>query len=264
MIRITVRYSLGMSDYEITSPSNERIKRLVRLRNRRERAREGVFVVEGPRLVDRALAAGLEPVELYVDGSLDKDYEDALLVAPTALDRASYRQTSQGVLGVFGCWQTGLEELSLSTPALLLVAESLEKPGNLGAMLRTASAVAADALIIVDEGTDPFNPNVVRSSTGAIFDVPFVVTDWNSLKPWLRDMEVSLVAATPQSAPTLWDADLTGSCALLVGSESPGLSREAEDAADILVSIPMRGSVDSLNASVSAALIAYEALRQRS
>lgn len=264
MIRITMRYSLGMSHYDITSPSNERIKRLVRLRSRRERLEEGLFVVEGPRLVDRALAAGLEPVELYVDESLHKDYTGALLVAPSALDRASYRQTSQGVLAVFRCWQTGLDDLSLSTPSLLLIAESIEKPGNLGAMLRTASAVATDALITVDQRTDPFNPNVLRSSTGAIFEVPVVVTDWNTLRPWLRDMGITLVAATPQAPHTLWQADLSRSCALLVGSESPGLSRRAEEAADITVSIPMRGSVDSLNASVSAALIAYEAVRQRS
>lgn len=259
-----MRYSQRMSSYEITSPSNERIKRLVRLRNRRERLSEGMFVVEGPRLVDRALAAGHDPVELYVDGSLEKTYADAVLVAPAALDRASYRQTSQGVLGVFRCWQTGLDDLELSTPALLLVAESIEKPGNLGAMLRTASAVGADGLVTIDEGTDIFNPNVVRSSTGAIFYVPVIVTGWNTLKPWLTDMEVTLVAASPQSPVTLWEADLSGSCAVLVGSEAPGLSRRAEDMADITVSIPMHGSVDSLNASVSAALVAYEALRQRS
>lgn len=252
-----------MASYDITSPANDRIKRLVRLRTRRHRDEEGVFLVEGPTLVDRALAAGLRPREIYEDGSLEKRYPDAVLVDPEVLDKASYRKTSQGVLAVFENLPTDLNRISVSSPAFVMAAESIEKPGNLGAMLRTAAAVGADALLTVDDRTDVFNPNVVRSSTGAIFEVPLGVTDLRSLRSWLDSHSISLVAATPGARLTMWEADLGGSCALLIGTEDEGLTDQAREHADMEVSIPMAGAVDSLNASVSAALLAYEALRQR-
>lgn len=253
-----------MASYDITSPANERIKRLVRLRSRRHRDDEGVFLVEGPRLLDRALESGLEPVEIYEDGSLERSYPDAVRVEPTVLDKASYRQTSQGTIAVFGQLPTHLPRISVSSPALLIAAEAIEKPGNLGAMLRTAAAVGADCFLTVDDRTDIFNPNVVRSSTGALFTVPVAVTDLQTLRAWLDSHSISLVAATPGASLTMWDADLGGSCALLVGTEAEGLSDQARAQADLEVSVPMTGLVDSLNASVSAALLAYEALRQRS
>lgn len=258
-----MRYSAGMISYDITSPANERIKRLVRLRTRRHRDEEGVFLAEGPRLLDRALEAGLEPREVYEDGSLEKRYPNAVLVDPEVLDKASYRRASQGVLAVFENLPTDLSRISVSSPALLIAAESIEKPGNLGAMLRTAAAVGADALLTIDDRTDVFNPNVVRSSTGAIFDVPVGVTDLRSLRSWLDSHSISLVAATPEARLTMWEADLGGSCALLIGTEAEGLTDHAREHADLEVSIPMAGAIDSLNASVTAALLAYEARRQR-
>ena len=254
-----------MSGYEITSPANERIKRLVRLRERRYRDAEGVFVVEGPRLIERALEAGLEPVEVFGDGSADyPDMNAMVLVEPSVLDKASYRRSSQGLIAVFDQYRRELSDITLSAPGLVVVTEGLEKPGNLGAMMRTASAVGADGMITVEAATDIFNPNVIRASTGAIFSQPIVSTDLSSLQTWLEDSSMILVATSPSAEQSIWECDFTVGCALMVGSEDSGLSSEAMDLADLVVRIPMHASaVDSLNASVSLAVTAYEALRQR-
>ncbi len=260
-----MRYSTPMSDYEITSPTNERIKRLVRLRERSHRDTEGVFVVEGSRLFERALSGGQEPLEVYGDGSTGhSDMNEFVLVEPSVLDKASYRRTSQGLIAIFAQYENELADITLSDPGLVLVTEGLEKPGNLGAMMRTASVAGADAMITVGATTDIFNPNVIRSSTGAVFSLPVVPVDLSSLAAWLEANSMVLIATSPSSDHSMWDRDLTVPCALMVGSEDTGLSAEAIDLADANVKIPMQtSSVDSLNASVSLALVTYEALRQR-
>lgn len=259
-----LRYSLRMAEYEITSPTNERIKRLVRLRQRRHRDAEAVFVVEGPRLIGRALGAGLVPLELYGDGSVHVDEREFVLVEPSVLDKASYRRSSYGLIGVFGQYRRTLADITLSDPALVIVTEGLEKPGNLGAMMRTASAAGADAMVTVETATDIFNPNVIRSSTGALFTLPVVPADLDSLRAWLEDKSVQLIATAPSAERSMWDCDLTVPCALMVGAEDSGLTEEALATAGTTVAIPMHSTqVDSLNASVSLAIIAYEALRQR-
>lgn len=254
-----------MPAYEITSPRNERIKRLRRLRDRRHRDDEGVFLVEGVRLISRAINAGHEPLEVYSDGTVENPSEaTGTLVEPSVLDTVSYRKTSQGVIAVFPQWSQRLESLQLSDPSLVVVAESLEKPGNLGAMMRTAAAIGADGLVTVGGSCDPFNPNAIRSSTGALFHLPFVESNLSELGRWLGDMAISLMALTPGSPRTIWKADLSGSCALMVGAEDVGLTTEALQLADLSISIPMRNNaVDSLNSSVALAVAAYEAYRQR-
>jgi len=254
-----------MDSFEITSATNPRIKRLVRLRkDRRFRDEEGAFAVEGPRLLSRALQSGHEPLEVYWDGTTPIPWDGASVTAhPDALDRASYRRRSEGVIAVFPLLPTGLETLP-DVPTLLLGAENLEKPGNLGAMLRTADAVGADGFVALGSGVDAFNPNVVRASTGALFTVPIAVCEMEGLLRWLRDREMPLVAATPEGSTTIWEADLIQPCLLLVGAEDEGLSQEARSAAHTLVSLPMAGTVDSLNASATLAVLAYEAVRQRS
>lgn len=256
-----------MTDAEITSTSNPRIKRLMALRNRKQRDRESVFVVEGARDLARATAAGLRPDEVYYDpGRFPQPPQQApiaVTVVTAAMDRASYRGHSQGVIALFPQFDVGLGRLELGPDPLVLVAEAIEKPGNLGALLRTADAVGAAALIAADPGTDPFSPNVVRASTGALFSVPLAVADLDSALEWLRGRQLPVVAADPGSSRDLWSVDLTGSRAILVGSEHEGLSHMARVAADTSVSIPMLGATDSLNVSVSMAVLAYEALRQR-
>jgi RNA methyltransferase, TrmH family len=257
-----------MAVADITSPANPRIRRLVGFRDRRERDRESVFLVEGAGDVERALAGGLEPLEVYYDPSLFSDppyrADLAVSVATEALDRASYRGRSQGVIGVLTQPDVRIDRLNPGPAPLILMVEAIEKPGNLGALLRTADAVGADALLAADPGTDPFGPNVIRASTGAIFTVPLAVTDLETAVEWLQERRIRIVAADPGAPDTLWETDLTGPVALLVGSEHSGLTESARTAADATVSLPMHGSTDSLNVSVSMAVLAYEALRQRS
>ena len=256
-----------MTAVEITSASNPRIKRLIGLRGRRHRDREPVFLVEGARELERATVAGHRPLEVYFDPDLyPRSPHRAPLevtVAASALDRASYRGRSQGVIAVFPQFDVTLDHLEPGPEPLILLAEAVEKPGNLGALLRIADAVGADALITADPSIDPFGPNVVRASTGALFTVPLAVTDLAPTVEWLRRREVRIVAADPDAGLDLWSADLTGPRALLVGSEHSGLSAAARAAADSRVAIPMFGASDSLNVSVSMAVLAYEALRQR-
>ena len=257
-----------MGSAAITSPSNARIRRLAALRDRKERDRESVFVVEGVRDVDRAVGAGLRPLEVYYDPGVfpgppaSSDFETA--VSTAALDRASYRSRSLGVIAVFAQFDVTLDHLTLSAEPLILIAEAIEKPGNLGALLRTADAVGADALIAADPGADPFSPNVIRASTGAIFSVPLALGNLKTVIYWLQERAVRVVAADPGTGADLWSTDLTGPCALLVGSEHRGLSKPAIEAAEVTVAIPMHGQTDSLNVSVSMAILAYEAVRQRS
>jgi TrmH family RNA methyltransferase len=252
---------------DISSASNQRIKRLIALRDRQERDRESVFVVEGIRELERAVESGMRPLEIYYDpGRFPGPPHPAELevsVATEALDRASYRARSQGLIAVFAQFDLALGRLIPPPGPLYLVAESMEKPGNLGALLRIADAVAAAGLIVTDTGTDPFNPNVIRSSTGALFSVPLAVATLEDTVAWLRSHDIEICAADPGSGDSLWESDLTGPCALLTGSEHAGLTEAARAAADSLVRIPMLGAADSLNVSVSMAVLAYEALRQR-
>lgn len=255
------------SELDITSTANPRIKTLAGLRDRRQREREGRFVVEGPRLLARAVAAGYQPIEIYHDperfDSTPYAGTAVFSCSPETLSRASYRDSDEGVIAVFAQFELGIGRLEPGSDPLILIAEGLEKPGNLGAILRIADAVGADAMIAVDPEIDPFNPNVARSSTGALFTVPLAVADLDAAISWLRKHGIRLVAADPTAEQDLWSIDLGTSCALLVGSEHLGLTSEARTAADELVAIPMQGLADSLNASVTMALLAYEARRQR-
>lgn len=250
---------------DITSPANDRIKWLTRLRDRRHRDAEGLFVIEGERLYRRALEAGLVPEVTFVaDPTVVEDVGKVITVDPGVLDRASYRRESQGVIGVFPQLNTNLDRLRLADPPLILIAENVEKPGNLGAMLRTAAAAGADALITVGETLDAHNPNVVRASTGALFNVPLAMSNWDELAPWLEDNDIRLVCAAPDASEPVWEARLIGPLALVVGAEDWGLSDRALALADRTVLIPQdTGIVDSLNVSVAAAILLFEARRQR-
>ena len=260
----------------ITSPANPRIKHLVRLRERRERDGSGLFLVEGYRELRRALAAGVEVTELYsCPGLYLGENEEALVgaaaragaevvaVAEAPFRKASYRDRPEGLLGVARQFPTGLERLAPGPDPLLLVVEAIEKPGNLGTMLRTAEAAGAAAVIVCDPATDPFNPNVVRASLGTLFSVPLAVADTPGTISRLRELGIRTVATTPSASRPHWEADLTGPVAVVVGSEQYGLSAAWLEAADLRVVIPMPGSVDSLNAAMAAGILLFEAVRQR-
>jgi TrmH family RNA methyltransferase len=167
------------------------------------------------------------------------------------------------LIALFSYLDTGLDRIPESENPLLLVSEGLEKPGNLGALLRVADGAGVDGVILVEPAPDPFNPNTVRASTGSLFTVPVAISDLQSVASWIADRGVRSVVATPEASQPYWEADLGSGCAIWVGAEARGLSASAKGRADQQVSIPMAGAADSLNTSVAAALLLYEARRQR-
>jgi TrmH family RNA methyltransferase len=241
----------------ITSTDNPRVKDVVRLRKGRERRRDGLFVAEGVREVERALDAGLTARALYFDpGRLPEWRHGGEEVSDRVLAKMAYRVEPEGVIGVF---ETPRRDVPQEA-SLLLVAVGIEKPGNLGAMVRTADAAGVDALLVADAESDPWNPNAIRASTGAVFTLPIVDVT--------RDDVVALpqtkVAAVVDAPTSFTDADLTSPTALIIGAEDEGLSAAWREAADVTVSIPMRSTTsDSLNAATSAGILLFEAIRQR-
>ena len=180
-----------------------------------------------------------------------------------AFANAAYREGPDGILGVGKQQAHALEELPLPKQPLLLVLEGIEKPGNLGAILRSADGAGADAIILTDCVLDLYNPNAIRSSQGLIFALPIVSVAHNHLKDWLQQHHIQSIAATPHTNQLHWDADYTSGTALFFGSESDGLSNFWIDAADQRIRIPMQGRADSLNVAAAAAICLYEARRQR-
>lgn len=255
-----------LSGYDITSPNNEKVKWIVRLRQRRHRDEARAFAVEEERIVQRALEAGYQPLEVYVCPDLVEpiDGQPYRTMSREAMDKASYRQSSTGLIAIFPFFERALEQIPITSTSLILVAEGMEKPGNLGALLRVADGAGVAGLVLVDSTTDVFNPNSVRASTGALFTVPLARSSLGETAAWLGRAGARSVAADPRSASPLWAADLTGCCAIWVGSEADGLTSQARGFADEVVAIPMAGRADSLNSSVAAAVLLYESVRQRS
>ena len=242
----------------ITSTDNPRVKEVLRLRRSAERRRSGLFVAEGRREVERAAAAGLAVRAVYVAPELIDDWHSggATEVSRRVLTRMSYRAEPDGVLAVVEAPRRQIPD----DPTLLLVAVGIEKPGNLGAMARTADAAGADALLVGDAQADPWNPNAIRASTGAVFTLPIVET----AREELEALPVQKVAAALGAMSAYADADLTKPTAILIGAEDAGLPGAWRAVADVEVEIPMRGTTaDSLNASAAAAILLFEAVRQR-
>ncbi|MEJ5224253.1 MAG: RNA methyltransferase [Anaerolineales bacterium] len=253
---------------DITSLQNPRVKQVVRLREKRQRERDGLMLVEGWDELTLALGAGWQPHTVFhapelATRAIDGIQTEVLTVSRPVFEKMSYRDTPDGWLAVFPLPAPRLQDLRLSPVPLLIVAESVEKPGNLGAMLRTADAAGADALIVCDPRTDIYNPNVVRASRGALFSVPAVQTSNAAALDFLRRQGITILAATAHTDVRYTDANLRQPIAIVVGTEDEGLSDFWLTHADLKVKIPMVGRVESLNVSVAAALIAYEAVRQR-
>lgn len=253
----------------ITSLQNPRIKSILRLKtNPRHRRATGLFLVEGMYEIGLALAAGQVPDTLIsapdlASGALASTEGDRLTVSSAIFAKLSFRENPDGWLAVFRRPASDPRTLSLSASPLLVVAEAVEKPGNLGAILRTADAAHADGVIVCDERADIYSPNVVRASRGALLAVPVIELSSADALAYLRAHAVKVVAANPNAGTDLGQADLRGPVAIAVGTEDAGLSEVWLRNAQVQVRIPMRGKVNSLNVSVAAALLIYEALRQR-
>lgn len=278
---------------KITSLQNPRLKQLVRLRDRRPRDEAGLFLIEGFRELKRALEAGVRPVELYcgpdwfLGGNEPRLIEEArqsgaqvFELSKEAFAKVSYRDRPDGLLAVAPQWKRTLADLDGTrigadeaggpgVPAaggaapFFLVIEAIEKPGNLGTILRSADAAGIDAVIVCDPVTDVFNPNVVRSSTGVVFSMPVVVAGRADVRAWLRARRIRAVATTPAAADPYSGADLRGPLAIIMGSEQYGLSEFWLKESDQLVRIPMAGRADSLNVAMATVITLFEAVRQR-
>jgi RNA methyltransferase, TrmH family len=254
---------------DITSLQNPRVKHVVRLRDeKRQRREDGLMLVEGYDEIQLALAAGHHPrtiissPELAVRQISGVEAEN-VTVNRAVFEKMSYRENPDGWLAIFPIPQITLDDLQLRDTPLVIVAEAVEKPGNLGAILRTADAAGADAVLVCDPRVDVWNPNVVRASRGAVFSLPTVESDNASALRWLRGGGIRILAATPSAELVYSDIDLRQPVAIAVGTEDDGLSAFWMSEADVQVKIPMQGRVNSLNVSVSTALIVYEAVRQR-
>ncbi|NMA39256.1 MAG: RNA methyltransferase [Lentisphaerae bacterium] len=261
----------------LTSVQNPRVKQVVKWRDRRDRDRDQKVLIEGYRALTRALA-GNYPVEdvYFCPEWYQGEHESALLerlkdagatlyqVAPTPFARMAYRDRPEGLLGVGPQRHRGLNDLPIrETPPFYLVAEQIEKPGNLGTMLRSADAAGVDGLILCDPRTDLYNPNVVRASTGNLFTMSIAEADSASAIAWLKERGIAILAASPHVETLYTAVDMTAGVAIVVGAEQFGLSEAWMQAADVSVRLPMMGEADSLNVATATTLLLYEALRQR-
>jgi len=275
-----------MRELEITSPANPRLKAVVALRRRRAREETGQTLVEGHEEIRLALEAGVTPRTLYVceevfspsgrAGSQDIGTQPELVervraagveivrLSPAAYAKVSYREGPDGLLAVVDNVGMPLSSLHVAGDHWLgLVTQGVEKPGNLGAMLRTADAAGADAVVAADPVTDWGNPNVVRASKGTLFALPVARATTTETLDWLRAGDVTLVVTTPETDVVHTEVDYRGRVAVAVGSEKHGVDDALLEAATHRVRIPMHGRANSLNVSVAAAVVLYEAVRQR-
>ena len=264
----------------LTSTANPRFRAALSLRDRRERARHGRLLVDGVREVARALDAGVALVEIFVaPGASPEPAVDAVVaraagfgipivpVTADLLSRLAYGERASGIVAVASAPATSLEALRLPAEAPIVgILEDVEKPGNLGAVCRSADGAGLDALIAAGTTAapaDPWNPNAVRASLGTVFTLPLAVASTGSVLAWLRDRGLRVVAARVEGSVPYSEADLRGPVALVLGSEATGLTEAWSGAEVTAVRLPMRGRADSLNVAAAAAILFYEARRQR-
>lgn len=269
----------------ISSLQNPKIKRLVALQQKSsERRKAGVFVVEGQREIMHCISAGLEIETIFYcpeimnagdredlhRSNADVDAQSLLNKAKTIFevttnvyDKIAYRGGTEGIMAVVNTPIHSLTELPIEGAPLYVVLEKVEKPGNLGAILRSADAAGATGVIVCDPLTDLYNPNLIRSSIGAIFTVPVATCTSEECILWLKSHGVTILTAQLQDSHLYYDTDMRRPTAIVMGTEATGLTPQWREAADAHIRIPMLGRLDSLNVSVSAAILLFEAVRQR-
>ena len=257
----------------ITSPHNPKVKSLLALEKPRERRKQQLFIVEGKKEIGLALQAGYKIgnlfycVDLFPETDLKSlGIEDKFLVPVTkeVFDKIAVRENSGGVIAVAEMRVHRLDDIKLSSSPLVLVLESVEKPGNLGAILRTADAAGLDGVIICDPQTDFYNPNVIRSSLGCVFTMAIASATSGEAIEWLKKNKINIYGTYLKASRPYYEIDFTKSSAVVLGTEATGLSDEWVKNTDANIIIPMRGRIDSMNVSNAAAVVVFEAVRQRS
>ena len=258
-----------MEENIITSVQNARIKHVVALQQKSSlRREEGLFVVEGQREIEHCIEGGYEVVEVFKrsqESGVRREVE--YIVTPQVYEKMAYRGSTEGIIGVVKSKGHSISsvncKLSTVNNPLVIVLESVEKPGNLGAILRSADAANVDAVIVCDPLTDLYNPNLIRASIGAIFTVPTAVCTSQECIAFLKERNIKILTAQLQDSYEYYDYDMRQATAIVMGTESTGLTQQWREAADAHIRIPMLGRLDSLNVSVSAAILMFEAVRQR-
>lgn len=255
---------------QIESLQNPKIKNLLKLQDKsRERKQQEIFVVEGVQENELALKGGYEALEIYCceaiyTANLPIGNATYYSINRAVFEKLAYRKSTGGIIGVYKPKKTALNALELPKNALVIVLEAVEKPGNLGAVLRTADGAKADAVIVCDETVDFYNPNVIRSSVGTLFTNQLASAPKEIVLEWLKEKGIQVVATfLREETISLFEADFSKSSAIILGTEATGLSDFWADNANYLIKIPMLGYVDSLNVSNAAAICVYEAVRQR-
>lgn len=252
----------------ITSAQNPKIKLLQELQQKSSmRRKHGLFVVEGRREIERCIQKGYRLDTVFVcpeiSGSEWTGEERVVRISPIIYNKVAYRGGTEGVIAEVATQEHRLHDLQLPNNPLVVVLESVEKPGNLGAVLRSADAAGVDAVIVCDPLCDLYHPNVIRSSTGAFFSVPCVACRSEECIAFLKEHGIQILTAQLQDSKLYYDTDMRRGTAIIMGTESTGLTSQWREAADSHIRIPMLGITDSLNVSVSAAILMYEAVRQR-
>jgi len=264
-----------MTFESITSRHNPRVKHAIKLRERRQREKQGRFLIDGLRELSRDAAAGIELEEFFYcpalceEGDLTPLLESLaqrvqkLEITPEVHEKLAYGERTEGVLGVALTPQRSLTEFELPAMPLVAVLEGVEKPGNLGAILRSADAAGVSALIVTGDGTDLYNPNVVRASLGTLFTVPVFSASAEETLAWLRAKQLHIHAARVDAIQNYTAAKWNQPAAIILGSEAEGLTSLWQAADITAIRLPMLGIADSLNVSATASVLFYEALRQR-
>lgn len=266
----------------ITSSQNPKIKQLIKLRDKRGREKDQQFIIEGYREILRAHEAGYPIESLFFCEKLFLGSNERKLISEISrgatlyelpeelFEKCSYRDRPDGLLAIAPIYRKTLEEFLVTLkkkaegkPFFLLIAEAIEKPGNLGSILRSCDAAGVHGVLVCDKQADVFNPNVVRASIGTLFTVPFIECDLREALGVLKDNNIRLVAATPHAKEMFTDVDFNQSIAIAMGTEQLGLSKGLMDKADLKVKIPMFGIADSLNVAAATTLMLYEVVRQR-
>lgn len=254
----------------ITSARNPKIKALLTLQEKsKARREEGLFIVEGRRELEHCAAAGFRIRSLFICPAIAGDIlaelpdADVFEVSEEVYRKIAYREGTEGIVAEVYAKERRLEDIVLSEHPLVVVLESVEKPGNLGAVLRSADAAGADAVIICDPATDLYNPNLIRASVGSVFTRQVAVATSEETIAWLRAHDIAILTAQLQDSVWYYDTDMRRGTALVMGTEATGLTAVWRKAADSHIRIPMLGRLDSLNVSVSAAILLFEAVRQR-
>lgn len=252
----------------ITSKSNPKIKNIVKLQKASERQAQNIIIIEGRREIERAKSCGFIIEQLYVCPDLLRsplDFETPITEEVTAevFEKIAYRESSDGMLALARPKYKVLQDYKPNKNPLIIILETVEKPGNLGAVMRTADAAGADAVIVADPLTDLFNPNTIRASIGCIFSVPVYACTSEECIHWLKSNGIKIFCTYLNASINYLDADFKGPTALVMGTEATGISQTWVDAADQNIIIPMNGIADSLNVSVTAAIVTFEAVRQR-